>query len=116
MIFELILDMSLINDFYGDIPETFTAPASAFECFEWPLEDQELLAADFVEPINDLCGTNLDIYDVDWFDAHRSVLLAGWLSERLQKPCTERLHELYTVLLDYATRAVELGTGIVVEL
>ena len=116
MRFTLIKSLSEIVDYYDDIPEIGSAPSSAYENYKWDLADQSLLAEDFMDPINDLCGTVLDIYDVDYFDTEQSRMLKSWLEERLKQPCDERLRELYTVLLDYATRAVELGTGVVVEL
>ena len=116
MQFELIKDLSLITEYYGEMPETFNASDDAYEVYKWTLDDQMLLAEDFVTPINELCGVCLDVYDVDYFDSTKCVLLKSWLENRLNAPCATRLQELYGVLLDYASRAIDLKTGVVVEL
>lgn len=114
--FELIKDMGAIKKFYGDIPETAGAPRTSYEGFEISLEDEDLLMRDFVDQINGICGTLLDYGDVDYFDASKCVKLREWLKGRLERPCPSRLRELYAALLDYAARAIELGTGVVVTI
>lgn len=114
--FELIKDMDAIKNFYGDIPQIAGAPRAAYEEFEITLEDEDLLMEDFVDQINDLCGTLLDYGDIDYFDASKCAKLKAWLESRLKRSCALHLRELYTVLLDYATRAIALGTGVVVTI
>lgn len=117
MFFALFLTFARITAYYGDIPEFPDDNQNDYELFEldYP-HDQDLLLGDFVRPINDLCNTTLALGDVDWFDAEKCALLRGWLEERLRQPCDDRLRYLYGVLLDYATRAIELNTGVKVTL
>ena len=41
---------------------------------------------------------------------------AAWLRERMKRPVPPILQDFYEKLLEYAERAIELGTGVVVEL
>ena len=118
MYFQLIKTLDGVVGYYGDIPE-YTEEGYSEKTVYHRIETEEerdLLLEDFVDPINELCGTLLDYSDVDWFDPESCVKLKGWLEERLQSPCEDRLRVLYTVLLDFADRAIELDTGVVVEL
>lgn len=79
--------------------------------------DIDLLNKDFIDPVDRLCGALLGIGDVDFFNVSQCRLLASWLRARLaQKPLEPRLETIYTALLDYANRAIQYRTGIVIEL
>lgn len=114
--FQLIVDPSKVIGYYGDIPELPMERDGAYEEYRIDWNDMLALTDDFADPINELCGTLLDLGDVDYFDAVQCVKLKDWLETRLKRPCTSRLRKLYTVLLEYATRAIELGTGVVVDI
>lgn len=114
--FELIKDFSVIKSYYGYIPETADAPNWAIEQFPIDEEDVALLCNDFVEPIDKACGSLLDCGDVDYFDVEQCEKLKNWLDDRLTRPCPDRLCQLYDVLLDYASRAIDMRTGLVIEL
>lgn len=116
MRFELVKTFDGVSSYYGNIPDTFHAPAGISEKTGFTLEDQRAIVGDFVAPINDVCGSCLDAYDVEYFDAKQCEKLMEWLEDRLQAPCSSRLRHLYDTLLEYAKRAVELGTGVIVEL
>ena len=119
MYIALILNLSLINRYYGRIPETSDAPANSYELHYFtfnPFDYFDLIDTDFVNPVNELCGALLDIGDVDYLDAQQCSILVPWLVKRLTQACPHPLDEFYTKLLDFAQRAVELGTGVVVEL
>lgn len=115
MKFSLILDCTGLN-YYGQIPEIPYPPDSRVEvhCFED--SENELLLEDFVTPINRLCGTLLDDGDLDYFDREKCLKLKTWLSDRLKKSLNAQLKNLYLKLLEFSRRAIELNTGIVVEL
>lgn len=115
MTFELFHTLDGMG-WYGHIPQAINAPAGSTEVYQLEDSDFGLLNRDFIDPVNDLCDTLLDDGDVDFFDAKKCALLIEWLEDRLKKPCPNRLREVYLRLLDYAKRAVELGTGVVVEL
>ena len=115
MAFELVKSLEGVS-FYGNIPESFGAPEGSFEKYRIEESDVLLLNEDFVDSVNDACGTLLDYGDIDFFDAEKCKALKNWLVARLNRDCEDRLAELYGKLLDYAEQAIDLDTGIVVEL
>lgn len=90
----LILDFTGIECTYGNIPNIPQAP----------------------DPVNEQCGTWLNYNDEDYFDKAKCILLKSWLEKRLPDVSNEQLKSLYGKLLEFANRAIELGTGVVVEL
>lgn len=118
MFFRLIKTFDGAQDYYGEIPQyTEEGYSKNTECYQIETEEERnLLLSDFMNPINDLCGTLLDYGDVDWFNVENCAKLNAWLDDRMQKPCNELLLKLYSILLEYTGRAIELGTGVVVEL
>lgn len=115
MKFALILDYTGL-DYYGHIPVVPYPPDSRLEVFYFEDEENELLLDDFVFPINKVCETLLDDGDLDYFNQSKCSLLKSWLENRLSSISNDALEKLYKKLLEFATRAVELGTGVVVEL
>ena len=118
MFFRLIKTSEGVQSFYGEIPQYMEEDYAKYTEI-YPIEsdeDRDLLLEDFMNPINDLCGTLLDYGDVDWFGVENCKKLKAWLIDRMRRPCNERLRILYTALLGYAVRAIEYDTGVVVEL
>ena len=114
MKFELAINLDGVT-FYGNVPDFFHCPRNHSELFLLEDSDWPLLSADFVDPVNKLCGTLLDNGDVDYLDAEQCKLLDKWLSDRLSRNCNARLRFLYEKLQSFVVRAIELGTGVVVE-
>lgn len=103
---------------YGNIPwQGDDMPDSAIESVYYSPDDMwdDLKSTEFVDPINELCGTLFDYGDIDYFDTANCVKLKAWLENRLKRPTTGAQYEFYTALLDYATRAIGYGTGVVLE-
>lgn len=115
MKFALILDYAGL-DYYGHIPVVPYPPDSRVEVFYFEDEENYLLLEDFVPPINKACGTLLDDGDSDYFNHSKCTILKSWLEERLPSISNEILANLYRKLLEFATRAIEQNTGVVVEL
>ena len=115
MEFALALDLTDVA-YYGRIPELPHCTGPKAEVFKLDEDDWPLLDRDFVDQVNALCGTWLDDGDADFFDVERCKTLVTWLESRLEEPIGQRLTVIYAKLLDYAKRAIVLGTGIVVEL
>ncbi len=114
---ELILVLSLEGlDYYGYIPETFQAKPGQTESFELTDEDEDLLDQDFINPIDRLCNSLIDLGDVDYLNAEQCKLMLGWLEQRLTEPVASRLETIYRKLVEFANRAIELNTGIVFNL
>ncbi|MCQ2092349.1 MAG: hypothetical protein MJY85_06675 [Fibrobacter sp.] len=115
MKFALILDYAGL-EYYGHIPVVPYPPDSRVEVFYFEDEENDLLLEDFVPPINQACGTLLDDGDLDYFDQAKCTILKSWLEERLPNISSDILVNLYRKLLEFAARAIELNTGVVVEL
>lgn len=110
----LFLDLNG-DRWYGEIPE-YDDPTGHVEVYDVDWELHDILLEQFAYPINEVCGTCLDDGDVDFFDKEQCVKLAGWLEGRLAGELDPRLREPYEKLLEYAKRAIELGTGVEVEM
>ena len=78
--------------------------------------DSWLLLEDFVPAIDKIFDNLLDYGDVDYFDTNKCKMLKEWLDARMKANPTGRLKKLYEVLLEYTLSAIELGTGVVIEL
>ena len=68
-----------------------------------------------IDEIDNKCDA-FDYGDIDYFDAQKCVILMEWIEERLQKSITARYREILEILKDYCNRAIELNTGVVIEL
>jgi len=101
--------------YYGHIPNVPAQSDETSEVFYLNAEDWPLLNTDFVDAINDACGTLLDNGDIDYFDKGQCEILRAWLIERMSRPCSPRLTTLYEQLMAYASAAVAQGTGVVIE-
>lgn len=102
---ELVLVLSLEGlNYYGYIPETFQAKPGQTESFELTEGDEDLLDKDFIGPIDRLCNSLIDPGDVDYLNAEQCKLMLGWLET------------IYRKLVEFANKAIELGTGIVFDL
>lgn len=99
----------------GYIPDVPLHSNERVEIYSFDLDLWLLIDKDFIDPVNNLCGTLLDNGDIDFFDARQCRLLAGWLEARLEQPIDSRLADLYRKLADFARRAIEYGTGVVIE-
>ena len=116
MMFALFHDFDGLTH-YGRIPNPPLETTPQVEIFRMTSDaDRDLMDDDLVDPINRLCDALLGPYDVDFLNAKQCWLLAGWLEARLEQPIMPRLSEIYRKLDDFARRAVEYNTGVVIEL
>ena len=83
--------------------------------FSW--DDAYSMAKDMVWDYNMTDGLKLylNIGELEYFNAENCKILKPRIEERLKKPITPRLKEMYTVLLDYISRAIEYNTGVWIE-
>ena len=116
MKFELFLSLKNMH-WYGCIPCPKDGSGSEVEVYQLQESDSPLLEANFLEPVDALCDALLDYGDIDFFDADKCKKLSVWLEDQMTEGlATGRLRVLYEKLNEYAQRAIELGTGVVVEL
>ena len=115
MKYELIKKMEGL-DMYGDIPDLpVELDSSIGERFVGNESDSWLLLDHFVKGIDKVCPNLLDYGDVDFFDGSKCIILKKWLEEH-KGTDSLRLNELYDILYDFVSRAIELNTGVVIEL
>ena len=103
-------------DYYGYIPEVFHAKKEQFESFELDEDDIDLLDKDFVDAVNETCDALTGPGDIDYLNAKQCALMREWLEQRLKEPIHPRLETIYRKLIKFASKAIELNTGIVFDL
>ena len=116
MKFELIKMMDGLK-IYGDIPSLpVDYSDEQGERYVGEESDSWLLLEDMVHNIDPLINNLLDYGDVDYFSKEKCIVLKKWLNNRKEKEMSPRLNELYAVLSEYVDKAIDLGTGVVIEL
>lgn len=103
-------------DYFGYIPEFSEAQREHVETFEVDEADGDLLDEDFVSPVDEICQALIDVGDVEYLNADQCKLLLDWLKRRLQRPVDSRLRVIYNQLVQFATEAINLDTGIIFDL
>ena len=113
----LVLTLDGIEKYYGDIPEVGDYPDKYEEAsfYEDGLDDL-YLDEHFALPVNELCGSILGYGDVDYLDANKCKKLISWLEENTKKESNAKVVEIYNKLKEFAKRAVDLNTGIIIEM
>jgi len=114
MVIRLFLDLTDVH-YFGDIPEAPTTSTGHIEDFILFPTDYAFFKPDLDE-INTRCGSLLDGGDADFFDVAKCNKLTPWIKERMLMELPTRYKEILTILLDFCNRALELGTGVVIEL
>ena len=113
----LVLTLDGIEKYYGDIPEVDDYPDKYEEAsfYEDGLDDL-YLDEHFAMPVNELCGSILGYGDVDYLDAKKCKILISWLEENTKKESNAKVVDIYNKLKEFAKRAVDLNTGIIIEM
>ncbi|MCF0129783.1 MAG: hypothetical protein HUJ70_14460, partial [Pseudobutyrivibrio sp.] len=102
---------------YGEVPLLpWEYSLEQGERFVGEESDAWILLEDMVERIDPTIANLLDYGDIDYFGCDKCKMLKDWLDERRTHDLSPRLKELYGILYDYLTRAIELKTGVVIEL
>ena len=118
MTIQLVLTLNGVDKYYGDIPEISLYP-DKFEEYQCGDSEKELdwyLDEHFAMPVNKLCNSLLGYGDVDYLDANKCIKLISWLEENINKESQAKVIDIYKKLLEFAKRAVELKTGIIIEM
>ena len=104
-------------EMYGDIPcLPIDIKNNEGERFIGTENDSWLLLEDFVPAIDKICPNDLDYGDVDYFDYKKCQIILKWIKEKNEDKKDARLQTLYLKMEEYMKRAIELKTGIVIEL
>lgn len=119
---QLVLTLVGIDKYYGYIPEVGDYP-DKFEEYTVIDEDDEdgdeldwYLDEHFAMPVNKLCDSLLGYGDVDYLDAKKCKKLIPWLEENVKKESNAKVIDIYNKLHEFAKRAVDLNTGIIIEM
>lgn len=116
MMFALVKDSKNLS-MYGDIPEVTFATFDEAETYYGDWDDAISIRDNLLSAIDEHIEDNLlDLSDIEYFDKERCVILKQILENKMSEPCSKRLHELYDILYGYVLRAIELGTGVEIEL
>lgn len=119
----LIKNPALMRDTYQGVPEMPVESDESADIYQTIInpimnveDDWPMLESDFVTPIDDYLGLDLDIGSNAFFDVAKCEKMVTWLKKRLEGDVPSRMLDFYEKLLEYCERAVKLGTGVVVEL
>ncbi len=104
--------------YYGDIPDFPELPDIRVEFYRFYIEREywEEFEKDFIFPVNDLCGTTLDIGDVDYIGVEYCGKLKFWIENKLAGSVSPYLEPVCRKLLEFTERALEYKTGVGIEL
>ena len=69
-----------------------------------------------IDEIAKRCDSLISYGEADYFNAEKCFILKTWIDERLQKPTAPRYREMLEVLKNYCQQAVELNTGVYIDL
>ena len=114
MAIQLFLDLNGLK-YYGDIPEKPENSYGRVEEHALSSDDIRMFMED-IDSLNATCNALLDLGDVDFFNAEKCGKLRKWIGERFEKPISARYREILEVLKNYCDRAIDLNTGVVIEL
>jgi len=114
MAIRLFLDLNDLK-YYGDIPEKPESSLGRVEEYPLSSDDIKLFIKD-IDSLDAACNDLLDFGDVDYFNAEKCGKLREWIRERLEQPVSARYREILETLMSYCERAIELNTGVVIEL
>lgn len=109
------------RDYYGpDHPELFSYDPAVNDprdvLWEFDETDAQALNDDMIEGRDPLQGTLIGMWDVDHLTARQCPEVIAWIERRLESPCPQRLRRMYEVLRSMCQWAVDLDTGVTVEL
>lgn len=102
-------------DYYGDIPEIPEDYNGIVEEYPLSSEDIKMLLCD-IDSIDTACDVLLDFGDADFFNREKCEKLNEWIDNRLKNTIAPRYRETLEVLKDCCNQAIELNTGVVIEL
>jgi hypothetical protein len=114
---ELYLAKTLENmKLYGPTYDLTMESEDRVESFKFGSGESEWLINNLVDMINAECNTLLDDGDYDFIDAHGCEILLKCLGKFNLANSSKEVEELIKKMKEFATRAVELNTGIAIDL
>ena len=84
----------------------------------YKLEIDEALnfARTYADSINEKCDSLLGIYDSDFFNTEKCILLNEWLLENKEELASSSFNNIYDILKEYTNIAINNKSGIMIDL
>ena len=110
----LVKDLETIKSWYVDIPNINFEIKDSYE--EYRMSGKEIrLILNVVDNLDNACHALLDLGDIDYFQGEKLALLNAWI-EKNYKSDNEDLNEILRKLKEYVEKAIELDSGVIIEL
>lgn len=100
---------------YGDFPIEPSNDSKKIKYYGLTKEEAVCLNS-ISEKINNACESLIGLYDTDYLDYIKCKKLLSWIEENINKFSDPMLVGLLNILLDYCSIAINLKTGIIIEL
>jgi hypothetical protein len=101
---------------YGPIYDLGTGGPDKVEEYVMEFEEHDWLLDHLIDRINSHCDTLLDDGDVDFIGAEKCANLIELIESLPRGYVPDNCQNVVKILLDYANRAIEYGTGIEIEM
>lgn len=101
---------------YGPIYNLGIGGPDKVEEYVMSFYEHDWLLDNLVDRINAACDTLLDDGDVDYISADKCRDLLDMLDNLPTEYVPDKCAKIISIIRDYATRAIEYGTGIEIEL
>ncbi|KXB33067.1 hypothetical protein [Atopobium deltae] len=101
--------------YYGDIPQSFGLDDAIVESKRYSFDVPWSMLSDFALLIDDACDVALDAFDVEYIRYEKCNKLIDLLNT-ISYPEYKEMDKFIADLKVAAKRAIEYGTGVVVEL
>ena len=79
-------------------------------------EETMKLGQFFSDNINDECDTFVANYEYDYWEPEQCKKIVNWIEKNQDKIKEAKLDEIFKVINDYCNQAVELDTGVEIDL
>ena len=114
---ELYLAKTMENmKMYGPTYDLTMESEDRVELFKFGSKENDWLMNNLIDMINAECNTLLDDGDYDFIDAHGCENLLKCLGKVNLADASKEVTQLIRKMEEYATRAIELKTGIAIDL
>ena len=80
------------------------------------LEQSIKIGQFFFDNVNDECGTLVAPYEYDYWEPKQCKKIVNWIDKNQVIIKDSCLHEFFQVIYDYCKQAVELDTGVEIDL
>lgn len=101
---------------YGQIYDLSMEPEDRVEVISFGEDENRWFLKSHVDNVNAACGTLLDDGDVDYIGEEGCKILIRYFEDVNTSDIESQYRQVIDSLLDYAKRAIQYHTGIVIEM